>query len=380
MNSIRVAMITQRYYPHVGGAERQLAALIPRLQHQGVEVHILTRRYQKNLAPFERVQGVPVHRLSMPGPKAAASLTFTAAALAHLHRLKPHLIHAHELLSPTTTAILAKRLLGTPVVAKVLRGGELGDIHKLQQRLFGRQRLAVFRRHVDTFISISREIDRELAGLDIPASQRRFIPNGVDVERFKPLLPAHRQALRSRLGLAGAPVVLFTGRLEPEKQVQHLVSIWPQVQAAHPGATLLLVGTGSQEGLLKQQAGSGVLFTGPVDDVAPYLQAADLFVLPSATEGLSNALLEALAAGLPAIATSVGGAPDVIDHDRSGWLVPAGHKPALLEAIVTLLADNACRESMGQQGRERVMRDYSLPAVARSLLGLYQQLGQLDSC
>jgi hypothetical protein len=120
-------MIIQAYYPHVGGAEQQLMALVPLLQARGVEINILTRRYP-GLNSFEIIGGAPVHRLPIPGPKAVASTIFTLSALPLLARLRPHLIHAHELLSPTTTAVAAKRLFGIPVVAKVLRGGTLGDI------------------------------------------------------------------------------------------------------------------------------------------------------------------------------------------------------------------------------------------------------------
>jgi glycosyltransferase involved in cell wall biosynthesis len=104
-NKIRVAMIIQSYHPRVGGAERQLAALAPLLQAQGVDVHILTRRYA-GLKSFEVIDGIPVHRLPIPGSRPVASLSFSLSAQPLLYRLKPNLVHAHELLSPTTTAVI----------------------------------------------------------------------------------------------------------------------------------------------------------------------------------------------------------------------------------------------------------------------------------
>lgn len=370
---LRVAMIIQGYHPPVGGAERQLAALAPLLQARGVEVHVLTRRYP-GLLPFEIVRGVPVHRLPIPGPKAVASLTFTLAALPLLGRLRPDIIHAHELLSPATTAALGKALLNVPVIVKVLRGGRMGDITKIKNRPGATLRLALLRHSVDAFIAISREIDAELAEIGIPPERRPFIPNGVDTERFAPPGPETRHTRRAALGLPDGPVALFAGRLVAEKRVDHLLDLWPGVRAVHPEALLLVLGTGEEEARLRRAAGAGVRFAGEVADVAPYLQAADLFLLPSASEGLSNALLEAMAAGLPAVATAVGGAPDLITHGENGWLVPPSDPEALRSAILALLGDPDRRARLGRRARERVECQYALPVVAGRLRALYDRL------
>ena len=271
--SIRVAMLIQAYHPHVGGAERQLMALVPLLQERGVDVHILTRRYS-GLKSFEMIGGAPVHRLPIPGPKPVASLAFTLTALPLLARLRPHVLHAHELLSPTTTAVAAKHLLNVPVVAKVLSGGVMGDLGKLQHKPFGQRRLATFRQRVDAFITISQEIDKELTAVEIPVSKRPFIPNGVDTERFKPVAIQIKQALRAQLGLPQGPLAIFMGRLVRQKRVDQLIRIWPDVQAAHPDATLLLLGAGEEEAELRQEASGGVHFAGRIDDVPMVLRLA----------------------------------------------------------------------------------------------------------
>ncbi len=372
---IRVAMLIQGYYPCLGGAERQLAALAPLLQARGIEVYVLTRRY-RGLASFEMIDGVPVYRLPVPGPKPLASVTFTSAAVRLLRQLQPHVIHAYSLFSPATTAVAAHFLFGTPVAVKVLRGGSLGDVRRLKQKLFGAQRLSLFRKYVQAFTTISHEIDTELAEVDVPSERRPFIPNGVDTTRFFPVAPEEKGALRTTLRLSDGPTVLFVGRLAAEKRVDQLLSIWPAIRAAEPEALLCLLGTGAAEDRLRRDAPEGVRFAGGVDDVVPYLQAADLFVLPSVTEGLSNALLEALAAGLPTVATIVGGTTDVITHDDNGYLVPPGHPAALQEAILLLLHDANRRAQFARRGRVRIMRDYALPLTAERLCILYRQLLQ----
>ena len=374
---LRVAMIIQAYYPYpyIGGAERQLAALVPLLTERGATIRIFTRQYA-GLSSFEVIDNIEIQRIPIPGPKVVASVAFTLGALHALHGWKPDVIHAHELLSPTTTAVAAKRWLGTPIVAKLLRGGALGDVAKLQTRRGGGSRLSLFKEKVDRFITISQEIDAELETLDIPKSQRIFIPNGVDTQHYHPVSVAQKAALRGKLQLPNGSITLFTGRLSPEKRVDQLVAIWPSVRQQHPDAHLVLVGTGKDEAVLKAQAGDGVHFVGRVPDVAAYLQAADIFVLPSATEGLSNALLEAMAAGLPAVATRVGGAPDIIENGVAGVLVPPDSPEELKAALLSVLSDAPCRSEMGMAARQVIVDRYGLTAVADQLRGLYDAVYQ----
>lgn len=426
-NSLRVAMLINGYHPRVGGAERQVGALAPLLQEQGVEVHILTRRYY-GLEPFNMVDNVPVHRLHIPGPKPVASLLFTLSALLRLRKLRPDVIHAHDMYSCTTTAVAMKRLSrtpgfgGVPIVVTPHGGGAQGDIERLKRKTMGGSRIRTFRRHVDGFTTISKEIDAGLAGIGIANEKRFAIPNGVDTTRFAPLkenqsllnafqitqgqsaldpymlsaqgglkmkpagMPLQERsasiksslAKRALRALHGLPedglITIFTGRLVPGKRVDQLLAVWPTIRTHHRKAFLLVLGTGPEEKALKQAAGEGVHFAGNIDDVAPYLQASDLFILPSAAEGLSVSLLEAMATGLPAISTTVGGAPDVIKHGQNGWLIPPDNLSSLEASLLELLGDAELRAEMGRNARQDIVADYSLPAVAGKLRDLYEQL------
>lgn len=377
-HSIRVVILSHGYYPRIGGAERQLAAVAPLLQARGVETHILTRRLP-GTKPFERLDGIPIYRLPVPGPKPLASLTFTLAALALIKRLDPDLIHAHELISPATTAIVAKKLYGRPVVATVHRSGAIGDVMRLKSRFFGKARLSLLCQDIDVFCVISSEIDKELAAEGVPVQKRVQIPNGVDVERFVPLSSAKRAGLRSRLKLpTDAQIVIFHGRLVPEKQVDYLINIWNSVCSVVPQALLLILGSGAEENWLKRRAGEGILFMGDQSDVVPYLQASDIFVLPSKAEGLPVALLEALACGLPAVASAVGGSPEVIRHMETGWLVPPGNPIALSEAIVTLLSDEKLHHKLRRKARILAVNNYSLVKMADRLCDLYSRVIEQD--
>jgi glycosyltransferase involved in cell wall biosynthesis len=375
LKPIHVAMLIQRYAPLIGGAERQVGALAQELTRLGVQVSIVTRRYP-GLTAFEEIDGVPVHRLPIPGPKAVASISYTLSALPLLARLRPDVLHAHEIFSPATTAVAAKRLLGIPVVLTAHRSGPLGDFERLHNKWMGARRLATFRREVRYFIPISQEIANEMENAGIPESQRWHVPNGVDTQRFSPLTPEARRAKRHALGLGDAPVAVFAGRLAPEKRVGQLVQVWNEVRAHVANATLLILGTGELDAELKAAAGEGIIFAGAQDDVVPFLQASDLFVLPSAAEGLSVAMLEAMACGLTALVTNIGGAPDVIRHGENGWLIPPDEPQTLSASLQTLLADASLRERLGAAARQTVQDDYSLQRVAHLLRELYEKVAK----
>jgi len=176
------------------------------------------------------------------------------------------------------------------------------------------------------------------------------------------------------LGLPDGPLVIFTGRLETEKRVDQLIQIWFQVHKQYTDAHLLILGTGSQAEKLKRTAGEGILFGGLVGDTAPYLQTADLFVLPSISEGLSNALLEALATGLPVVVTPTGGTTDIVRHKVSGWLVQDYNPQNLLKGILAFLDNQSLRESCAHEGQSYVIENYSLTNTADNLCKLYQNV------
>jgi glycosyltransferase involved in cell wall biosynthesis len=370
----RVAMVIQRYLPHVGGAERQLQQLAPRLSNLGFDICIITR-HEKGLSHFEEIDGIPVYRMPSAGPKPWAAATFTISALMRLIRIRPDIIHAHEILTPASIAVLSKKIIRRPVLLKILRGGARGDVYKLKRRLFWKSYLRGLVRDVDAFITISHEIDSELSALNVPKEKRVFIPNGVDAVRCIPVSEERKQKLRAELSLPlQANLVVYAGRLVPEKRVDHLLKIWKDVRSKFPGAHLLIVGEGPQEVRLREMQMDGVQFTGQVDDAIPYLQAADLFVLPSSTEGLSNSMLEAMSCGLPVLATSIGGAPDVILHEESGYLIPPDDVNALQRGLETLLGDEALCLALGSNARQRILSEFSLDSIGRHLANLYRRL------
>ncbi len=371
---VHVAMVIQDDFARVGGAQLQLAGLAPCLQANDVKVSIIARRIP-GLRLVEDVNGVQIYRIPSPGPKNMASATFTLLALPLLMRLRPDIIHVHGLLSPLTTGMLGKMLAKAPLIAKVLRGGELGDLQRLRTKFLSSSRIKWMRSIVDKFFVISHEIDQELNEIGIPNARRAHLPNGVDTDKFSPISESEKRTMRASLQLPeDALVCVYSGRLVAEKRVDRLITAFGELTDKYPHALLLILGTGEQIKTLESMAGSAVRFIGFTDRVNEYLKAADVFVLPSATEGLSNAMLEALASSLAVVATSVGGAPDVIEHGTNGFLVNAENSGALKSAIDDLLADADLRNKLGSNARQEMIADYAFPVIASRMRGVYDDL------
>ena len=375
LHGLRVVMVIQSYLPRLGGAEKQLAAICRELRKQGLEPSIVTRRYP-DMSAFELIEGTPVYRVAAPRPKALAALCYLIFGYFRIRSLRPQLLHAHELLSPTDLGILAKRSLGCPLMVKVLRGGELGDLDKLHHRRGGKARIQRLKQHVDIFLTISREIEAELAAEGIDAARCRFLPNGVDTHIYQPASQREKKEIRAALGLPDGPICLYSGRLAPEKGLDTLLESWKKINTGHPQAHLLLLGSGPQEAALRQMAGERVIFSGYVPDPCLYYQACDLFVLPSQTEGLSNAMLEAMACGLPVIATHVGAAQELNPKGENGRLVSAGSAQELAQALEFFLSNPLEGRRMGANGRKFIQNAYSLDQTLARLTAVYAELAE----
>lgn len=377
-----VVMAANVFYPSIGGAQSQILRLSQKLRERDVEALVVTRRHHQ-WARFEEVEGVPTYRVGVgDGHKAIAALSFLAGAVKVLYeqRRRYQVLHCHQMVSPMTLGLLVRLLTGKLLVVNPHRSGHLGDIAVLTRRrpVTGRIRIGAARRWVDAFVCISQAIREELGSIGVPVETLWDIPNGVDLEHFTLNNPAQREESRQALNLPAGHLVLFTGRLAPEKGLDVLLSAWPQVLARVSDAYLILVGEGNQRLSLETQAqGLGladrVLFVGGREDVLPYLKAADAFALPSYAEGLPVSLLEAMSCGLPCVATAVGGTSQLIRDGVTGCLVPVADSQALAQGLVqSLLAPEA--RQWGNTARQSVAQYYSLDAVADRHVAMYETL------
>jgi glycosyltransferase involved in cell wall biosynthesis len=366
------ALAIQSFRPHVGGAELQLERLVPRLADRGIRTEILTRAV-RGWPRTEPIPGSVIRRTPLAGESPLASLVYVVAALGRLlvRRSRTDLVHAHGALSPATIA-LGGRLLGLPCLVTVLGTGDHGDLARLARKPLGRVRARLLFRSA-WFAALSAEAREELLAHGVPAQRILGLPNGVDIDVYRPASGEERRRLRERLGLPGDRFVgTFVGRLHPVKDVDTLLA----AAALVPELTLVVVGDGPERGRLEREAGrlgieSRVSFRGLSSEVADVLRASDAFLLSSHGEGMSNALLEAMACGLPCLASrSVGGAGELLGAGR-GVLLPGGDVEAWVAAIARLAGDPGLRRETGTAAAAFVAAELSLDAAADRLARAY---------
>lgn len=213
----------------------------------------------------------------------------------------------------------------------------------------------------------------------IPPARFEVLYNGVDTERFRPV--SDRRALRHALGLPLDEVLILTvASLAPVKNHAALVESGEQVLRQQPGPVrFMLVGDGVLRAEIERRiAESGLtdhfFLVGSSDRVADYYGAADIFVLPSRLEGMSNAILEAMASGLPVVANRVGGNPELVVDGTTGLLCRPGAPDEMTAALVRLIADRALRDAMGERARARAVAEFSIEAMVERYAEFYRSM------
>jgi glycosyltransferase involved in cell wall biosynthesis len=355
----------------MGGADKQILSAADELRRRGHQVLIVSLTPLGPMGVQARNQGIRVESLEMrrgiPDPRGMIRLVRLVRSW------KPDVLHSHMV-----HANLMARALRLFVRVPAL----ISTIHSIKDG--GRLRMAAYRlsnRLVDRMTIVSQAAaDRFVAEGTIPRELLRVVPNGVDVHRFQEVASRAREPLRRSLGLQREFVWLAVGRFAPAKDYPNMLKGFAQVHKAHPDSVLLLVGRGALQGeaealVLALGLATSVRFLGPRHDVPELMSAADGYVLSSAWEGMPVVLLEAAAAGLPIVATSVGGNREVVRDRESGYLVPPQDPDALGLAMRRLMGmSEAQRRSMGHQGREHVQANYGLSRVVDRWESLYHEV------
>lgn len=320
--------------------------------------------------------GVPVERLSLVRPLAPArDARALLEARSLLSRLRPAIVHTHMAKAGSVGRTAALTVRPRPLLVHTFHGHVLaGYFRPAVTRAFleVERRLA---RRTDALVAVSPQVRDELLRLGVGTpEQYRVVPLGLDLARFAAATPTG--ALRERIGVGDTvPLVGAVGRLAPVKNLELLL----QAAARLPEVHVALVGDGEERARLEAlAAGLGlrerVHLTGWAPDVAAALADLDVVALTSRNEGTPVALIEALAAGKPVVATDVGGVPFVVRDGVSGRLVPPDDPGELAAAIEAALRDGASSAAMAEAGRADVLARFTRERLAEDVRALYREL------
>ncbi|HEX5837783.1 MAG TPA: glycosyltransferase family 4 protein [Anaerolineales bacterium] len=396
--TVKICIFTETYHPVMGGGETQANLLAEGLIAGGHSVILLTRRSDASLKEHERYGNVDVYRLAPTGRGQLKKWGLLLSSIPMLIRLRAQydLIFVSGYRIIGMAAILIGKLLRKPVVLKADSQGEMsgeffdsglkkmGISHSsFPFNLFLWLRNSILKK-ADGFSAISPEIASEWTSDGIPSNKVRLIPNAVDTARFIPVDTTQKMRLRQKLGLPQeANIAIYTGRLVSYKGLPLLLQVWKEICCRHENALLLLAGTGGLdihncEAELREFVASSnmekhVRFLGAVNNVEEYLQAADLFAFPTENDAFPSSVVEAMACGLPVIATPVGAIKTIVTHQETGWLIQPQNDQQLFDALHVLISDRLLASRLGQAGWQSVQERYSAKTVTGKYSSLFQE-------
>lgn len=354
----------------IGGTEAGLATLIERSRDRFTH-SVCCIRGDGLIADRLRAGGTDVQVIG----KAEGndwSLPFRLAR--HFRTARPHIVHTRNWGS--IDGILGARLARVPIVIHGEHGREVSDVHGAnRKRNTARRVLAGF---TDQVVTVSEQLRTWLVGdVGLRGDKVTLVRNGVDSTRFRRL--ADRERLRTALGYTPDDLVFGTvGRLDPVKDQLAIVEVATILAASHPRIKALIVGDGPMQATMAEAiAQSGqhqrVRLLGHRNDVPELMNVMDIFVLPSLGEGLCNTILEAMAVGLPVVATAVGGNAEMVVDGKTGTLVASANRAALAAALTRYAGDPALRAAQGEAGMRRVRACFSIQSMVDGYDGLYRK-------
>ena len=368
---MRILMGVAKYPPPVvGGLERQAHELAAELVRRGHRVEVVSARFERNQRASEVNEGVIVHRIPWFdwGPARFATQAGSMASILVRLRNQIELVHVHSISGFGLGMVWLAKRLELPVVTKLMNVGEFG-VPGIQRRRYGQFRIALLKRS-DAIVAMTPESAQELRAIGYPHERVLKVNNGV-----RPL-----PGQFAEVPCAEPVTVVFVGRLSAEKGLQILVEAWRVVRAqARVRVRLRIVGDGPERGRLEASVSElglseDVEFAGHQPDVPAQLAGAHIFVLPSFREGNSNAILEAMRAGLPIVATWVGGAPIQLGEEARHWLVPPGDPRALADRLSELANDAPLRHRLGALMHSRAESVFSMDQIAATYERAYRYI------
>lgn len=360
-----------------GGPEKTIFLTAQKMNPKRFETHICYSR-NRNDPEFNWMKGVHHLRKGIFYGEYVEKHPFDLGLLRHLlaycRDQGIDVIHTHEYKTDVIAAWLKPR-----VPAKWVSTFHSANAGNLKLKFYQALAYRALKK-ADRVMTVSPHQKELLLEKGIPSAILTVLPNGVDTEMFAPT--GNEENLRAEWGIPGDAVVLgFVGRLSKEKNIPLLLEAFSQVVQEHKKLFLILAGEGPERKNVEKLISELGLqekarLVGFLENTVPFYSSIDLFVQSSDTEGMPNTVLEAMAMGLPVVATEVGGVGELIQNNEEGFLVPAGDAGRLAQSMIKLIESPTLREEMGKEGRAKVVQQFSFDARVKKLEELYEKLCQ----
>ncbi len=364
---MKIAILVQSFPPKwTGGIEIATYNTARHLALENHDVHVITS-LDEGLPKESADNGFHVHRISRQKLGYVEAILFWARTFLLIRNIKPDIVHVQTVVFGIP-GVLAKWLLRKPYIV----WGRGSDIYMSWP--FKRIISQLVLRNAGAVVALTGDMKREMQ--KVCNRDITVIPNGIDLDGFQGIT---RQEARGEMQIEeDKKVIIFVGRLSPVKGVKYLIQALDILRHKETSIKLLIVGDGEQRDELVDQVAKldierYITFIGEVsnEQVPKYMATSDIFVLPSLSEGFPNVCLEAMASGLPVIATKVGGLVEIIRDGQNGFLVNPETPREIAEKISLLLEDDELRERISSNNMEMV-KDYSWQVVVRRLEKVYR--------
>ena len=382
----RVLMVNWVYYPEYGGGALQCRSLVQHLSNEGVIVEVLARTLQKGNSGLEYIDGIPVHRIPGVNGTFARRMTIAAHLVQELNKMRNRIdiVHTHGFMPEV---VVAARALNKKVVQKVTLLG-LDDGLSVRNRKLGVVEHRIFSSS-EVLVAPSQAALYSTLLSGIEPAKMLSIANGVDTELFSPASLQEKLNARKAVGLKPRDfVILFVGAIDHRKGVDLLLDALAKARPQLPNSTrVLLLGPavspaggngfhGTWEERIRHAGLQGIVtMEGHKYNISEYYKSADLFVLPSRAEGQPNALLEAMASGLPCVVNELKGITDqLIQNKKSGYVVNCEDSALFAARLVQLSRCKNFRKEMGNRARRHITDHHDMRTIAKQYFNIYQQL------
>lgn len=354
-----------------GGAETLVSNLLPLLKHKGIDVSLVSMTNELDLADTLRANNIPVYTINFKGNiyKIKDILKAVQNFNAIIQKEHPDVIHSHLYMADLITRITVGK-----------RYTLISTLHNCDKWWFGKRRLkSRIKTFLDAFsgrltksffVAVSENV-RNMAckSLHIPEDRIKVVYNGINLQDF--ILKDYKNE-----PINNPPIIIQIGRFYKQKGHETAVKAMSIVKKYYPNAKLLLAGDGPLRSFIESEIKrlgliDNVELLGVRKDIPELLSKADIFWMPSEWEGLPIACLEAMASGLPVIASAVGGLLEVVVDGGTGYLIPKGSYEQLAEKTLRLLSDFSLRKKMGLMGRKIIERNFTLEKTAEEYINIY---------